>query len=396
MLEQYRQAFDALPGSLKTAAREAAMTRLLNLGLPTTDIEEWKYTDLATPLSTLAIPAPLAHAIVDVVPQSLQFSDGFDALNAAFAEDGLQLIVPAGSVLTEPVEAGLHRASVFGEAFTHRRNHIRLGANASATILLRSQPQDIELKDGVRLSTLFTELELEAGASATVIRVQDEPAQGIHVSRLNARLGRDARLNVVSVDLGGKLVRSDINISLDAPGAAAQLHGLYAPAGSTHVDNHTRIEHRAPHCTSRENYRGIAGDSAHAVFNGMIVVHEGAKKTDSEQRVANLLLSPRAQVNAKPELEIYNDDVKCAHGATFGQLDEDAVFYLRSRGLDHAAARSLLTYTFAYEVLAKISIEALRKDVQRKFLARLPNGAALSALLSLPPFTGEGQDGGAA
>jgi len=375
MLEHYSRAFESLPAALQTAARKTALGHLLHSGLPTVEQEDWKYTDLAAPLAAFVPPAARGQ-IQGVPPAGESYGDGVDALNAAFAEQGVDVLIK-GSAAT--LDLGFEPSKLFGPQFLHRRNRVRVAPQAQVMLLLQSRPQQIEAGDA--FATLFTELELADNASATLIRIQDEAPNRVLVERLNARLGRNARLTVVSIDLGGKLVRNDTNIRLEAEGAEVQLHGLYAPAGNTHVDNHTRIEHCAPHCLSREFFRGVVGESAHAVFNGKIVVHEGARKTDSEQRVANLLLSPKAVVNAKPELEIYNDDVKCAHGATFGQLDEDAVFYLRSRGLDREAARSLLTYTFAYRIIEKIPQEDLRRSVQEKFLARLPNGALLRELL---------------
>lgn len=186
---------------------------------------------------------------------------------------------------------------------------------------------------------------------------------------------------MVTVDLGAGLSRHDLNVALVEQGAEVHLHGLYAPAHGAHVDNHTRIEHRAPHCISREFFRGVVNEDTRAVFNGKIYVAEGARKTDSEQRVSNLLLSPKAEVNAKPELEIYNDDVKCAHGATFGQLDEDAIYYLRARGIDREAARALLTYSFAREILDGIAHEELRQRVTTRLLEHLPQSGLLGSLL---------------
>lgn len=373
MLEQYAKAFEALPAALQTAARKAALGSLLSSGLPTVEQEDWKYTDAATPASAFTPPA--ASGTATDVPGAENYADGFDALNAAFAEQGLDLTIKDSA----PVELGFAKPTLFGPQFLHRRNRIRVAANVEAVLLLQSQPQQIDAADS--FATLFTGLELADNASATLVRIQNEAPNRLLIERLEARLGRNARLRMVSVDLGGKLVRNDTNIHLLAEGAEVHLDGLYAPTGATHIDNHTHIAHKAPHCISREFYRGVLGGSARAVFNGKIVVHEGARKTDSEQRVANLLLSPKAEVNAKPELEIYNDDVKCAHGATFGQLDEDAVFYLRSRGLPEDAARSLLTWTFAAEVLAKIPQDNLRKAAQEVFLSRLPNAAQLRELL---------------
>jgi Fe-S cluster assembly protein SufD len=222
-----------------------------------------------------------------------------------------------------------------------------------------------------RFATFFAAVDVAPNARLRLLRIQNAGASAHRLTRLKIALGRDSRLDAVTVDLGGAFIRHDLDITFRAPGAEAQLHGLYVAHGSAHVDNHTCVDHRAGHCTSRESFRGIALDKGRAVFNGKIVVHPGAQKTDSEQRVANLILSKGAEIDAKPELEIYADDVKCAHGATFGQLDEDAIFYLRSRGIGEAAARRLLISAFAHEILDRIGDEALRERVAREFEARL-------------------------
>ncbi len=193
--------------------------------------------------------------------------------------------------------------------------------------------------------------------------MQDEQAEATLLTRIDARLDRDSFLRSVVVDCGGGLVRHDFNITLAAPGAEVSLAGLYQPAPGAHLDNQTRIVHAAAHCRSRERFKGIIDARAKAIFVGKVVVQPGAQKTDSEQHVANLLLSKKAEVNAKPELEIYADDVKCAHGATVGQLDDVALEYLRSRGIAAAAARAMLLRAFGSEVLEGIALPALRQQL---------------------------------
>ena len=352
MLNHFASALDTLPAV--PVARRLALEAFLKYGLPTTDEEQWKYTDLSV-LDQLA-PGSIAPNIGNhEFPAA--YDCGLDALNAALA----------GGRQTQTLQG--HLDLDMGQ---HRR--LRLRVSGEAELILRDDSASA-------FAMCFIAIELAPNSSLRLLRLQTAGAESHRITRLKVHAARDARLEAVTVDLGGSLVRHDLDVMLEEPGAAVELHGLYAPTGNTHVDNHTHIAHHAPHCTSREFYRGVIGGSARAIFNGKIVVHEGARKTDSEQRVANLLLSPKAEVNAKPELEIYNDDVKCAHGATFGQLDENAIFYLRSRGLPADVARSLLTWTFAYDVLQKIPQDDLRKIAQDAFIARLPNGALLRDLL---------------
>ncbi|MEK6805233.1 MAG: SufD family Fe-S cluster assembly protein [Pseudomonadota bacterium] len=212
------------------------------------------------------------------------------------------------------------------------------------------------------------QIQIGRNATLTLYRVRDAAAPGPAYA-LDITLERDARLHLVTLDLttGG---RQDLNILLDGTGAQATLHGLFA-ASQGEMHNELRIVHRAPHCTSRAYYRGLAGAGGKAVFNGTVEVVPQAQKSDSELRIANLLLSPKAEINAKPELQIRADDVKCAHGATFGQLDEDALFYLRSRGIAREQARRLLTAAFAQAPLEQIADVALREKLSLRLQERL-------------------------
>lgn len=336
MLDNITAAVERLPGLL--APRRAALDAFLKHGLPGTDDEDWKYTDLS-PVAQLAA--------TDVGPSTENFEYpgaydcGLDALNVALA-GGLQQKTLQGR--TE-FDTGLHQ-------------RWRLHINGEAEIVLRdSAPSPLAL--------FFASIVLGPNARLRLSRVQDASAHAVRLTRLKISVARDARVEALTVDLGGQLVRHDLDVSLDGPGAEVQMHGLFAPAGKTHVDNHTRIDHRAAHCSSREYFRGLAFDQSRAVFNGKIIVHPQAQKTDSEQRIASLLLSPKAEINAKPELQIEADDVKCAHGATFGQLDENALFYLRSRGLALDTARTLLTRAFVEPVLSAMNGETRQWVEQR-------------------------------
>ena len=394
-LAPYRQALDRLGGTLpapERAARQAQLDAFALKGFPHKKLEDWRYTDL-TMLADKAYGEPSA-AVHDLSAQALPgcetqafynghgsaaaagapLQGGVTQLNAAFARHGYTLDLAAGKTLESPQQV-LTWCESETPVMAHLRHRITLGENARATVFFQHGGQ------GDYLTTQVTEIRLAPGSRLTLVRIQDESVHSHHLAQTDAYLARDSRLDVVSIDLGAGLARHDLNVVLAEPGAETHMHGLFAPAHGAHVDNHTRIEHRAPHCVSREFFRGVVNEDTRAVFNGKIHVAEGARKTDSEQRIACLLLSPKAEINAKPELEIYNDDVKCAHGATFGQLDEDAIYYLRARGVDREAARALLTYSFAREIIDAIAHEELRRRVTARLLEHLPQSQLLGSLL---------------
>lgn len=344
------------------AARRAAFARFAAHGLPSRREEDWRYTDLAPLAQRSFAPAAPAEAprVADFgLPQRLfvnglaqpgddpqPFAEGFDhppqapldALNFALASDGLQLDIRRddGPATLHAVLAS-HAAQPAG---VHQRHRIHLAAGAEATLVLQ------HIGDGEYLETQHCDIVLAAGARLRLIRLQQSTATSTHLAATRLRLDRDAHLDCWNIDLGGGLVRHDLNIDLDAPGAEAQVHGLAALAGRSHVDNHLRIAHRAPQGISRAVFRGVVAERAQAVLNGCVHVLPGAGGTDSDLQVAHLLLSAQAEVNAKPELLIEHDDVRCAHGAATGQLDETALFYLRARGLPTEEARRLLILAF--------------------------------------------------
>jgi Fe-S cluster assembly protein SufD len=315
--------------------------------LPDKRHEDWRYTDLA-PLKARAWTES-APRVVDVT-------------------------FPGGEPVTLDVRLGERDGGA--QLLTHR---IALRPNQQAVLVLHETGADAAC-----LALHNIEVALADNASLALYRVQQPGAAAHVISRLDATIARDARFTCVGLYAGGALVRNDLNVSLDAPGAQAELHGVLAPAAGEHLDMHTRLDHRAPHGTSRETFRCLVPEKARAVFNGKVIVHPGAQKTDSEQHVDSLLLAPGAEVNAKPELEIFADDVKCAHGATCGQLDEDALYYLRTRGLDPGAARSLLLYTFAHEVLARIAHEPARRVAEQALLAGMAKIAKVGPHTTFP------------
>lgn len=393
-LEPYTAAFHRYAETLtdtERSTRAAQFAQFLATGFPDAEQEDWRYTDLSSRTNAGYV---LGAAEPDLAPDWLRarclddaerlvylngrlntalstesrwhaaltapttLAEGLIALNAAFADGGLNLTLGRGAQLAAPLQVLIATQAGAEATMTHQRHRITLGENAEATVLLQFCGDG-----GARLSTQQLDIELAAGAKLNLYRVQHESAGATLITQTLVTQQRDSRLNAVTIDLGDAYVRHDLRSVLNAPGAEADFSGLYAPAGSGHIDNHTWAVHAAPHGRSRSHYRGIIDERAKAVYVGKVVVEPDAQKTDSEQRIANLLLSRRAEVNAKPELEIYADDVKCAHGATVGQLDETALGYLRSRGIPLEAARALLLRAFAAEILDRIAWPALASQI---------------------------------
>lgn len=294
--------------------------------------------------------------------------NGFGALNAALWADGAYVEIAAGVALTSPLQ--LLFITTRPEQATHPRNLIQLGANAHAEVI----EQHVGREETSYFTNAYTEIVLERGATLTHTKLQQEGRRAFHIADLRCGQEQDSRLTSQAFAFGGLLSRAGIATSFDAEGCAATLLGLYLADGRQHIDHHTRIDHACPRGTSRQLYKGVLDGAARAVFNGKVIVHADAQHSDAEQSNRNLLLSEHAEVDTKPQLEIYADDVKCSHGATVGQLDEDQIFYLRSRGVDDAAARALLTYAFAAEVVARVAQTGLRTRLEALLHQRLPTG----------------------
>jgi len=411
-LARLRQTFEArgYPDDALTAWRRAAFDRFLAAGFPTQRDERWKYTNLrrlesrafaladpiavtdaTTPtltdvsqrfvfidghcmpsLSTHAAQPPGMTAIslgqwmkndpaavADLMAQvGIDADSAFENLNAAFCEDGLVIDVAPNTQWDDPIHV-VHEWRTSGR-MSHPRIVVRLGEHSRCTL--------IEHYVGGEAIESFTNavvtIVAAPGASLRHYRLQQESPKTFHIGAVRARIARDARYTNHEIALGGSLARADVTALLEGPGADTKLRGLFVPAGSQHLDNYTRIEHVAPHTTSEEEYRGIADGRGRGVFNGKVKVHPNAQKTDARQLSRNLLLSPTAEIDTKPELEIYANDVKCSHGATTGQLDATALFYLRSRGLDAAEARMLLIRAFAESILETIGPKGLRAALE--------------------------------
>ncbi len=291
----------------------------------------------------------------------------FVALNTALHDDGALVVVPRGVVLERPIHL-LFVASpdAAGTAF-FPRNLIVAGENSQATII----ESYVGLTEEPYFNCPVTEI---IGRPASVLehyKIQKEGRGAFHIATQQLQLERNANLRSLSISEGGRLVRNDVNAVLAAEGIDCTLNGLYVATDHQFVDNHMLVEHAEPHCDSHELYKGILDGHARAVFNGRIYVHPDAQKTDAKQTNRNLLLSEHALINSNPQLEIFADDVRCTHGSTVGQLDEDAIFYLRSRGIEESAARSLLTWAFASELMDTIRVESVKTDIQELLLGRL-------------------------
>jgi Fe-S cluster assembly protein SufD len=303
--------------------------------------------------------------------------EAFSALNTAFLEDGAFVHVAPETVLAPVVHVLSVTSSPAAAIVTQPRLLVVAGRAARASVI----EDYASCGDGAHLTNAVTEIVVDQGAEVHHYLIERESRSAFNVSTLEVRQERDSRFSSHSVLLGGALVRNNVHPVLAGPGCDSLLNGLYVGRGAQHLDNHMRVEHAGPHGHSRQFYKGILADQARGVFSGRIVVAPGAQKTDAVQSNGNLLLSPDAQATARPQLEIYADDVKCTHGATIGQLDEQAIFYLMSRGLDRASARALLVYTFASESLQRMELEPVRTHMERLLLEAIPDSGAVRAIL---------------
>jgi len=366
------------------ATRREAMDRFQETGFPSTRLEDWRYTNVAA-LAKLALePADARHACeisgdgpaqplasdADALRAALAHvpdrkDNGFALLNAAFLSDGALLRV-AEAAASIRVAIPAPKAG----RMQNPRVLIEVAANASATLLLE-QP----LGAAGSLSNLVTDASLGDNASLELVLLQpgtqlgtqlgtplgtagQEPEDRFRVSMTSVRLGRDARLRTHTLTRGGSFVRNDLDVVLAGEGARCELRGLFLGGGVSLIDNHSSVDHAVPHCTSSELYKGILADRSRGVFRGRVIVRPDAQKSDASQSNPNLLLGEGAEIDSKPQLEIYADDVKCAHGATVGQIDEEALFYLRSRGIGLDEARQLMIRAFANEI-----VEALPEGI---------------------------------
>ena len=294
---------------------------------------------------------------------------GFSALNTALFARGLFLKIPRGVSVEAPIHLLFvgegHVGSMPPAAFP--RLLIVAEANSAATFIESYSSSN----DGIYLTNAIVDLAIGGGAKIQHYKIQRESMGAFHVATTRAQLGPQATYNTTTVNFGAVLSRHNIDVRMDHEGAECSIDGLYMVDGSQHTDTHSVIDHLRPHCTSRQLYKGILDGKSRAVFNGKVFVRHGAQQTDAQQTNKNLLLSKEARVDTKPQLEIFADDVKCTHGAAVGQLDEEELFYLESRGINPGLARNMLTYGFAGEVIERIGIESIRRELDEAVLNRL-------------------------
>ena len=296
---------------------------------------------------------------------------GFNALNTLLMQEGVVITVDSGIKIDKPIELLVINSGTTEALASHLRNVIVLADSSHATVI----ENYVGLNDAISLTNVVSEVVLAHDAILNHYKLQQESKNAFHIARLAAQQGADSQWNTNSISLGAKLARNDVHSQLLGEQSHVTMDGLYLVTGEQHVDNHTRIDHAVPNTTSDELYKGVLDGNSHAVFNGKVIVHKDAQKTDSNQSNRNMLLSRGCEIDTKPEMEIYADDVKCGHGSTVGQLNDEHLFFLRARGLDEVSARSLLTYAFAVDVLERIPAEEIRQALSELVEQYLPRAA---------------------
>lgn len=325
---------------------------------------------------------PMTAALDEDFPQLKQhltqhakIENGFTAINQSNFSDGYYIHLEKNTELKKPIHVIFAATVTKQPQWHHLRNLIILGENSQAQVIESFLPVG---EDAVYLQNIVSECVLEQNAKLDHYCVQEEGLSAFHIAKLSVSQSANSSFNSHALSFGSKLARNQIDIHLNDKGADCELNGLYLANGRQHVDYHTRVDHYKEHGSSRENYKGILDGHARAVFNGQVYVHPQAQKTDAQQSNKNLLLSANAEIDTKPQLEIYADDVKCSHGATVGQLDDNMLFYLQSRGINETQARAMLTYGFARDIIDRITIEPIRSRVSRLLLEHLPYTETLS------------------
>ena len=329
-----------------------------------------RVVDLASALAGEGDVGPLVERHLTQVASAE--AHAFTALNAALMHDGAVVHVAAGAEAPHPVHLVFVSDALAAEGAAHLRNLLVLEPNARATVI----ESYVALGEARYFTNAVTEAVVADGSTLTHYKVQRESARAFHVGTIDVRQARDSHYVSFSFATGAQLSRTNVYTRLGGPGCGATLNGLYMADGSQHVDHQTRIEHVEPNCYSRELYKGVLDDQSHGVFNGKVYVHPEAQKTDGKQTNNTLLLSPTAQIDTKPQLEIFADDVKCTHGATVGRLDATSMFYMQSRGINAETARRLLTYAFAADVLETIELEPVKVELERWTLERFAGESA--------------------
>lgn len=383
---------------------DEALSSLESLNFPTSKVEAWKYTRLGkitnqnySSCETL-IETPI-NKIADLDAYYLVFVNGvfdpnqsdnitekgvnievfsrdycelakdhfstqtnnqevFTAINTAYLNNGVYIAIEKNTVVSKPIV--IVNKSTSGNFLTNFRNVINVAESAQAHV--------IQLFDGDSASqgmtNVVSEITVDSNANCIYDKWQNEAQTHNHIARDLVNQAKDAVFTTNTITTGGLLTRNDLVIHVNGQNGLTNLNGLYISKGNQHIDNHTTVDHKVPHCESHELYKGIIDDNSTAVFNGKVFVRPDAQKTNAFQQNANIVMTDEATVNSKPELEIYADDVKCSHGSVTGQFDEEAVFYLRARGIGEESARNLLVHAFASDVLNKISLDPLRETIE--------------------------------
>ena len=438
LTEKYQSAFsahmdfDSLPWL--SAHRQSAFDQFQETGFPTRRHENWKYTDVSPITKTGFVLANADHKLIgkgdldtilygqknshEVVFINGQFSSEhsnigtlpdnviigslrealintpelletslnqcieskhhlFAALNTAFFNDGAFICAPDNIAIEEPIILYFISSLTDESLAMAPRNLIVMGKNAQANVIESFHG----LEGVVSFTNTITEIETAEGALLEHYKIQQDNTDSFHIGGTHLKQHRNSRVESHSISLGGSVVRNDIVTELADEGAEVVLNGLFMGNGRQHVDNHTLVNHSKPNTQSEENYRGVLDGRSQGVFNGKVIVHKDAQKISAAQSNANLLLSDHAEIDTKPELEIYADDVKCSHGATIGQLDKNMLFYLRSRGLDEATDRSLLTFAFADDIIRRIKFAPIREQLEFSVGGRLPDADLIKANL---------------
>jgi Fe-S cluster assembly protein SufD len=417
-LRNYLEAFHALGGTQQTswlsALRERGFARFSEVGFPTTRDEDWRFTNVtaiaqtpfqlardargsgiyAETLDACRIPGATCQFVFvngryapqlsdpGTLPETVRVGslakaiaengksveahlgrylniqrDAFSALNTAFIEDGAYVYLPRGTVLEAPICFLFISLPGAEPEMTNPRNLVVAEDGTEAAVV----EDYVSLGSGVSFSNAVTELVAGENALISHYLIEREDRQAYNVSTLRVQQARSSNVSSHSVLLGGGLVRNNVHPVLAGEGGECLINGLFIGNGRQHMDNYMLVEHASPHCSSRQFYNGILDGHSHGVFHGRIIVHKDAQKTDAKQTNRNLLLSDDAQIDTKPQLEIYADDVKCTHGATIGQVEENALFYMRSRGIEESAARRLLLLAFANECLDRMKSAPVRE-----------------------------------
>ncbi len=429
-IEHYREAFgkrtDAARRGWLAPIQEQAIAAFAELGFPSRRLEAWRETNVApiakqafrpaaqadaADLGGLELPdlggsrlvfvdghfaADASHLEPDAALEFLSLAeasqhgppaqgsalshfatlvhskdDGFSALNTAFATDGALITLKRGRALSAPLQLVFVSCTASpgeGQPGVSFPRVLIVAEGGSEGVVVQDH---VSLGSGVALSCSVCEVITETDASLKMVLVQRESDSAFHIARQRVRQQRDSSFSLHTLSLGGAILRNDLGIDLADEGAECNLGGLYLGKGRQHVDNHTEVEHSMPYCSSHELYKGVLGGRSRGVFRGRVIVRPGGQRTEAVQQNGNLLLSRHAEADTQPQLEIYADDVKCSHGSSIGQLDEDALFFLRSRGLGEHAARALLTTGFTAQVTDSIADERIRDWAKAVANARL-------------------------